>query len=174
MGKNLMEGMIPRWPLCGPRCIWCVKRSRFWHSFQNSSAHQWNVFRYRLNLCCGTAMFRMLELAPFYVPTPYFRPPTFIATLGASVQIRVPLCFHPFEHPTYVDVVKFEYSFHDRVDRFGQPINRVSFNEGILVIIARSNCATISSTLKARGRRRSLWFEFYVNATDCRANNFLS
>jgi hypothetical protein len=81
------------------------------------------LFVYCLNLCCGTTMFHMLELAPFYIPTPYFRPPTLIATLGASVQIRVPLCFRPFEHPAYVNVVKFESSFHDQVDMFGQPIN---------------------------------------------------
>jgi len=125
------------------------KGAAFGIIFRTQVLNNGMLFGYRLNLCCGTAMLCMVELAPFYVPTPYFRPPTLIATLGASVQIRVPLYFRPFEHPAYVDVVKFESSFHDRVDKFGQPINRVSFNEGILVIIARSNCTTMSGTSKA-------------------------
>ncbi|KAH9548588.1 hypothetical protein CY35_11G095600 [Sphagnum magellanicum] len=72
-----------------------------------------------------------LERAQFYIKRPYLRLPTLIAMLGASIQISVPLCFGIFKQQASVDVVKLESSFHNRVDRFGQPINQVSFNKGI-------------------------------------------
>jgi hypothetical protein len=89
------------------------------------------LFGYHLNLCCGITMLDRLERAQFYIKRPYLRLPTLIAMLGASIQISVPLCFGIFKQQASVDVVKLESSFLNRVDRFGQPINQVSFNKGI-------------------------------------------
>lgn len=89
------------------------------------------LFGYHLNLCCGITMPDRLERAQFYIKRPYLRLPTLIAMLGASIQISVPLCFGIFKQQASVDVVKLESSFHNQLDRFGQPINQVSFNKGI-------------------------------------------
>ncbi len=89
------------------------------------------LFGYHLNLYCGITMLDRLERAQFYIKRPYLRLPTLIAMLGASIQISVPLCFGIFKQQASVDVEKLESSFHNRVDRFGQPINQVSFNKGI-------------------------------------------
>lgn len=54
-----------------------------------------------------------------------------MAMVAASIQISVPLSFGIFKQQASVSVDKIEDSFHNRVNRFGQPVTRVFYNKGV-------------------------------------------
>ncbi|KAJ7560127.1 hypothetical protein O6H91_04G115200 [Diphasiastrum complanatum] len=72
-----------------------------------------------------------LEQTQMYMKRPYLKLPTLMAMIGLSIQVFVPLCFGVFRQQASVDVDILEQSFHDRKDRFGDPITRVFFNKGL-------------------------------------------
>jgi hypothetical protein len=72
-----------------------------------------------------------LERTAFYMRHPALRIPTLMAMVGASIQISVPLCFGIFKQQASVSVAKLEDSFHNRVNRFGQPVTQVFYNKGV-------------------------------------------
>ncbi|KAG0581386.1 hypothetical protein KC19_4G247300 [Ceratodon purpureus] len=72
-----------------------------------------------------------LERTVFYTKHPALRIPTLMAMVGASIQISVPLSFGIFKQQASVSVAKLEDSFHNRVNRFGQPVTQVFYNKGV-------------------------------------------
>lgn len=72
-----------------------------------------------------------LERTAFYSKHPALRIPTLMAMVAASIQISVPLSFGIFKQQASVSVDKIEDSFHNRVNRFGQPVTRVFYNKGV-------------------------------------------
>lgn len=72
-----------------------------------------------------------LEATELYTRRAYLKTPTLMALIAVSIQVAVPLVFGIFKQQASVDVRRLEPEFHNRIDRFGQPVRFVHYNKGL-------------------------------------------
>eukprot|EP00897_Mesotaenium_endlicherianum_P009081 jgi/Mesen1/8200/ME000442S07482 len=72
-----------------------------------------------------------LEQTQTFVKKPWLKTPALMGMIGISIQVCVPLFFGIFRQQASVEVHKLEAHLHDAKDKFGRPIDRVTYNKGI-------------------------------------------